>query len=161
MSIPATATLERLSTRAPYNSYDDVPKVILDAFERRAALPSIELAGLMEVTEKTLRGFCTDGLMPWHEKGRGELRTHRVFTLSDVAEYYRRTRREGVPSCPSTSTATPRSGISTSSSTIIVLADRQRSRSNGPGERPKRSKRKSVGRPSDLSKRSGGLAENH
>lgn len=135
----------------------ELPERVTAAFTGRSHLTFPELAEALELDLKTLRRHCDSGHIDWLLKGTGAKRAHRVFTLAQVREFYRRT--SGSAPCLSTGTGTARSGNSTSNVVVIDFADRRTSRKGGPSVRPKRSRRKSLGRPSDLLKKSGPLAE--
>lgn len=70
---------------------DHIPEVIRAAFGDRAEISLQALARAMGRDIKTLRRLRMSQQLPVHIKGTGLARRHYVCTLSDVAEFYRRT----------------------------------------------------------------------
>ena len=130
-----------------------VPDRVLCAFEGRASLSMPELAEATEIDAKTLRAEIAAGTLPWHKVGRGTLRQRRAFTLRDVEEFYRRTGQDAAP-CPSTSIATLPAGSLISNVRVIDFTAQQTSRKRVLAVKRKRSRRKNVGRPTLLFKKS-------
>jgi hypothetical protein len=76
-----------MSGSAPY---DDLPATIEAAFSGRTMLSAKELAAVLEMDPKTLRKHIENGDIAGRFKGTGRIRRHRVFTIADVAKFFRR-----------------------------------------------------------------------
>jgi len=69
--------------------YDDLPQKVLTAFRDRAMLSMPELAAALEMHVTTLRRHVVNGDISARFKGVGRIKPHIVFTISDVAKYFR------------------------------------------------------------------------
>jgi hypothetical protein len=134
----------------------EVPETVRQAFADRPHLTMPELSKASRMDPKTIRRHIEAGRLNWRNIGTGCVRIRRGFVLADVESFYRSIKRGGTP-CPSIGTETLPTGNSTSSAQVIDFAGRQRSPRPGQSEKRKPLRRKSVGRPSDLLKRSGVL----
>jgi hypothetical protein len=65
-------------------------------FAGRATVRIAEAAGLLNMTEKTLRRHVADGSVTFRATGTGSIRMRREFSVSDLLGFYaaRRTRSE-------------------------------------------------------------------
>lgn len=70
---------------------DRVPEAVSAAFDGQPHLSMPKLARAMGMDRETLARHRENGDLPVHIKGTGLERRHYVCTLSDVAEFYRRT----------------------------------------------------------------------
>jgi hypothetical protein len=134
----------------------DIPPEVLKAFQGRAGISLPALAAALEWDIKTLRGHCEAGNLNWRQKGLGTTRHHRVITLADFREFWKRITIRGV-ACPSTVLSGRHTGTSTSRSRVIAFPGRP---SVGQSGKPKKSRKRSVGRPSALLSKSGKLSDN-
>lgn len=78
----------------PASAFADLPASIVDAFHGRATLTFPEVAAVLEIDIKTLRGHRHAGNLPVHIKGTGLTRRHYVCTLHDVATFLRNAARD-------------------------------------------------------------------
>ena len=133
----------------------EVPESVRQAFAERPHLTMPELSKASRMDPKTIRRHIDAGRLNWRNIGTGSVRVRRGFVLADVESFYRSIKRGGTP-CPSIGTETPPTGNSISSAQVIDFAGRQKSPRPSQNEKRKPLRRKSVGRPSDLLRRSGG-----
>jgi hypothetical protein len=70
--------------------YDDLPATVQVAFHGRTMLSAKELASVLEMDRETLRKHIRNGDITGRLKGTGRVRRHWVFTIADVAKYFRR-----------------------------------------------------------------------
>jgi hypothetical protein len=69
--------------------YDDLPQTVLTAFRDRTMLSMLELAAVLEMDVTTLRAHVAEGDISGRFKGVGRIKRRMVFTISDVAKYFR------------------------------------------------------------------------
>src|SRR5262249_32617026 len=110
------------------------------AFEGRPYLPAPQVARLLEMDDQTLRRHVRAGDITWRQKGLGAKRPRRVFTLSDIADFFKKIHR-GKTSWPTAkpgreSSASPgrRIGGTTSKLTVVDFTNRR----NAPKKLPHR-----------------------
>lgn len=115
-----------------------------------------ELSTALRMDVKTLRKHIDAGRLKCRLIGTGALRRRRAFMLSDIESFFTDALE---PACPSIGTATRPSGSSISKSMVIAFPARSASGSIAPSVRRKPSRRKSVGRPSDLLRQFGSKGE--
>jgi hypothetical protein len=135
----------------------NLPQTVLAAFEGLPHLTLPEFSKASRMDPKTVRRHIAAGRLNWRDIGTGSVRVRRGFVLADVLDFYRSIKRGGTP-CPSIGTETLPIGNSTSNSAVIAFPDQLRFRRGTPSAKRKPSRRKSVGRPSDLLRRSGSPA---
>lgn len=73
------------------NPIDQIPPEVRAAFDGEPHLSMPRLAKAMRMDKETLARHREAGNLPVHIKGTGLERRHYVCTLSDIAEFYRRT----------------------------------------------------------------------
>ena len=139
----------------PLFQSSEVPESVRQAFAERPHLTMPELSKASRMDPKTIRRHIDAGRLNWRNIGTGSVRVRRGFVLADVESFYRSIKRGGTP-CRSIGTETLPTGNSISSAQVIDFAGRQKSQRPGQNGKRKLSRRKSVGRPSDLLRRSGG-----
>jgi hypothetical protein len=69
--------------------YDDLPETVQVAFRGRTMLSMPELAAALEMHVQTLRAHVSSGNITGRFKGVGKIKRRMVFTISDVAKYFR------------------------------------------------------------------------
>jgi len=69
--------------------YDDLPATVQAAFHGRTMLSAKELASVVEMDPDTLPRHINNGDITGRIKGVGKVRRHWVFTIADVAKYFR------------------------------------------------------------------------
>ena len=143
-----------MTSALPYNDLSEIPESVRAAFSGRAHLTLPEFSRVSRMDPKTIRKHIDAGRLNWRDIGAGAVRVRRGFILNDVENFYRCIKRGGTP-CPSIDTKIHPSGSSTSSAAVIVFRGQPRSQKLSRNGKRKPLRRKSVGRPSDLLRRSG------
>ena len=69
--------------------YDDLPETVQAAFRGRTMLSKSELAAVLEMDVQTLHRHFANGDISGRFKGVGRINRRIVFTISDVAKYFR------------------------------------------------------------------------
>jgi hypothetical protein len=143
-----------MNNRIPLQA-SEVPETVRQAFADRPHLTMPELSKVSRMDPKTIRRHIEDGRLNWRNIGTGSVRIRRGFVLADVESFYQSIKRGG-PQCPSIGTEILRTGNSISCAQVIDFVGRQKSPRPDQNGKRKPLRRKSVGRPSDLLRRSGG-----
>lgn len=71
----------------PIPGIEKVPETVRLAFEGKPHMTLAELALALKIDVKTLRGMCDAGKIGFVQKGDGQKRRSRMFTLGHVCEY--------------------------------------------------------------------------
>ncbi|BBB99356.1 hypothetical protein BE61_48010 [Bradyrhizobium elkanii USDA 61] len=105
---------------------DQIPPEVRAAFEGEPHLSMPRLAKAMHMDKETLARHREAGNLPVHIKGTGLERRHYVCTLSDIAEFYRRTGE----ACQFSASKTLHITSSTSRSKVIAFTARPKKPTN-------------------------------